>query len=531
MARHNFSWRIAITAASALCILASNSSIAFGQYTWVQDSDSVGDWSDAANWLDGGSNTTSPNGIGVTAQINQRIWGGVAGTYTLDMPATDVTLGQLTIDNTNDDYAHKFNMINHGGRLIFEDPSGTAKYIETANGTPGDAPPNVQNSIQVPIWVKSTLEITQDNYKNLNTGTIFTNRFDGDFNSKIVKKGLGGIQFNLNSAPGAGFGFFGQIFIEAGAIRTINKTFSLASTSGITVSPGGQLILGDNGGTPVPDYNLGLDSLGNPAVLNLSGTGTNSGSGTAEGALRFDINTAQAPQPRTVTFHNPVVLQGDTTISANGANNTGVLEKPITGPFSLTKSGLGKLVIMDPLSLWNGDTHINSAATGGNSVLSLNNPILADGKDLYLSATRSALDLNFTGTDTIRSFFIDNVEQATGVWAATAGPGVDHVSSLITGNGLLNVTGAVVGVPGDYNNNGSVDAADYVLWRDGGPLQNEVDAPGIVNAQDFLEWRSRFGNPGSGSGLGNSAAVPEPVTAALMAFALTAVVAAAYRKR
>jgi hypothetical protein len=208
-----------------------------------------------------------------------------------------------------------------------------------------------------------------------------------------------------------------------------------------------------------------------------------------------------------------------------------VLEKPITGPFSLTKSGLGKLVIMDPLSLWNGDTHINSAATGGNSVLSLNNPILADGKDLYLSATRSALDLNFTGTDTIRSFFIDNVEQATGVWAATAGPGVDHVSSLITGNGLLNVTGAVVGVPGDYNNNGSVDAADYVLWRDGGPLQNEVDAPGIVNAQDFLEWRSRFGNPGSGSGLGNSAAVPEPVTAALMAFALTAVVAAAYRKR
>ena len=29
-----------------------------------------------------------------------------------------------------------------------------------------------------------------------------------------LKKGIGGIQFNLNSAPGAGQGFFGQIFIQ-----------------------------------------------------------------------------------------------------------------------------------------------------------------------------------------------------------------------------------------------------------------------------------------------------------------------------
>src|SRR3954468_9066969 len=41
------------------------------------------------------------------------------------------------------------------------------------------------------------------------------------------------------------------------------------------------------------------------------------------------------------------------------------------------------------------------------------------------------------------------------------------------------ITGlAPVSVQGDYNNNGVVDAADYVLWRNGGPLQNEVDTPG-----------------------------------------------------
>jgi len=52
----------------------------------------------------------------------------------------------------------------------------------------------------------------------------------------------------------------------------------------------------------------------------------------------------------------------------------------------------------------------------------------------------------------------------------------------------------------DYNSNGYVDAADYVLWRKGGPLANEVDTPGTVNAADYTEWRKRFGNQGIGRG-------------------------------
>jgi hypothetical protein len=77
------------------------------------------------------------------------------------------------------------------------------------------------------------------------------------------------------------------------------------------------------------------------------------------------------------------------------------------------------------------------------------------------------------------------------------------------------VTGSP-GVPGDYNNNGVVDAADYVLWRKGGPLQNEVDTPGTVNAADYTAWRARFGNTsGSGTSLGGSA-VPEPSACCLL---------------
>jgi hypothetical protein len=72
------------------------------------------------------------------------------------------------------------------------------------------------------------------------------------------------------------------------------------------------------------------------------------------------------------------------------------------------------------------------------------------------------------------------------------------------------------GVPGDYNGNGTVDAADYALWRKGGPLQNEVDTPGTVNAADYTEWRARFGNiSGSGSGFGVGS-VPEPSSMMLL---------------
>ena len=77
----------------------------------------------------------------------------------------------------------------------------------------------------------------------------------------------------------------------------------------------------------------------------------------------------------------------------------------------------------------------------------------------------------------------------------------------------IRFTTPVVGIQGDYNNNGVVDAADYVLWREGGPLQNEVDMPGTVDAADYDAWRARFGN---NSGAGAGGAVPEPAVGMLL---------------
>jgi hypothetical protein len=68
---------------------------------------------------------------------------------------------------------------------------------------------------------------------------------------------------------------------------------------------------------------------------------------------------------------------------------------------------------------------------------------------------------------------------------------------------LVTVTNVVEPpLPGDYNGNGTVDAADYVLWRNGGPLQNEGADPGIVTPEDYNVWRANFGRTfGSGASL------------------------------
>jgi hypothetical protein len=88
------------------------------------------------------------------------------------------------------------------------------------------------------------------------------------------------------------------------------------------------------------------------------------------------------------------------------------------------------------------------------------------------------------------------------------------------GDGFIELMAPKNGVPGDCNGNDTVDAADYVLWRKGGPLFNEV-TPGTVNAADYTAWRSHFGNTsGSGAGDSTNAIVPEPATGVMLMFAL-----------
>ena len=81
-------------------------------------------------------------------------------------------------------------------------------------------------------------------------------------------------------------------------------------------------------------------------------------------------------------------------------------------------------------------------------------------------------------------------------------------------------------LPWDYNQDGTVNAADYTVWRDtlgtvdptGKSILANSDQDGSVDQTDYDAWKWHFGEslPGSGSGaLGSS--VPEPATLLLVA--------------
>jgi len=86
-------------------------------------------------------------------------------------------------------------------------------------------------------------------------------------------------------------------------------------------------------------------------------------------------------------------------------------------------------------------------------------------------------------------------------------------------------------VPGDYSDNGFVDAADYITWRaavgtiaEG--LKADSNNDNVVDDLDYNAWRQNFGSQGLSAPFGSvsitGASIPEPSSFALFASALSA---------
>jgi hypothetical protein len=75
-------------------------------------------------------------------------------------------------------------------------------------------------------------------------------------------------------------------------------------------------------------------------------------------------------------------------------------------------------------------------------------------------------------------------------------------------------------VDGDYNRDGIVDAADFVLWRDTlGKSGNALSADGnrdkTIGEADRALWHSQFGQESEQDEESGAQAIPEPAAAAL----------------
>jgi hypothetical protein len=87
-------------------------------------------------------------------------------------------------------------------------------------------------------------------------------------------------------------------------------------------------------------------------------------------------------------------------------------------------------------------------------------------------------------------------------------------------DGLQNFVGlsevqffATLALPGDYNKNGAVDAADYAVWRSTFGSTSNLAADGnnngVIDAADYVVWKDKVGNSAAAA---QATAIPEPGT-------------------
>ena len=297
----------------------------------------------------------------------------------------------------------------------------------------------------------------------------------------IVREALDitGGSLNVNYVPSAdstpySAQFSAPISLSGGSL----SAHTLRIDAGQTFSFGGSLTLNTleltpHGSTPakilLTDH-VNISPLDNAAAAIISGPGPG-GTGVVDlGGANRVWNVADGNADDDLSIEVPVINGG------------------------LIKVGAGKLELQGSNS-YDGDTLL---AQGG---LSLNAPMLSDAADLTL-VSGATLGLDYLGTDTIDSLFIDGISQPTGTWGSL-GSGADFESPLIFGTGLLQVSTLVEPIPGDFNGDDSVNAADLAMWQD------EFGQPDRGGA-DFLTWQK---NLGATAGLhAATQSIPEPST-------------------
>ncbi len=333
---------------------------------------------------------------------------------------------------------------------------------------------------------------------------------DGISNALRSNKGGGGsehilLRFDLSAMSGQGVHVTG------------NATLTLTSAGGSTTSDYGlyQIAPANAGWTESTNNCLLFPTNTNPAYQNKSNQGD---------PTWFYKSIDNATYAATTGWQTTAAQDTTSVKWASGQTSVG---SPGSDPESYANTG----------GLWNWiDLVDQDPSTVADSYLNMPtnmDPVDSEPFPVLLGT------MNFTIPAAMIQDWIDNPSRNAGLlgrYMTTSGTTGDVYSKDWGNNPERRPTLAFdydvtpVGVPGDYNGNGAVDAADYVLWRNGGPLQNEVDAPGIVNAADYTAWRARFGNT-SGSGSLSDNAVPEPAGAITALAALFAGLLIARRKK
>jgi T5SS/PEP-CTERM-associated repeat protein len=458
----------------------------------------------AVNWQSGTINFA--NGTAVTSSLLNTL---LAGTNTLGPNRTlSATAGAMSLTST---------LIVNGGRIAAPtinlnanmDISGFSNVVAGATMT-------IQAGRTIQLANFSTLGATTSITNNGGT-LVLTGPFasvTGPFvNSAGYVRGIGRFSGGFNNHAG------GTIRLEDGNHLIIDlndqRNTGTIELAGGTIEYSGWLTNQVNGvitGRGVfrgSSANPGGNGLDNRGVLSFS-AGVTDIFGDVDNQATGKIIAAGGS---VVTFYDDVIHNGVEIRTNTGSRSVFFGDVTGAGPFT----GGGDVELNGDLKPGNSPANVSF---GGNLLISP-----TAGLDIELAGTTKgagydtltiAGSVSLSGDLTI-SLLNNFVPQSGQLFEIiTAGGGIDGVfdTELLPtlGGGLYfdllyeaqAVKLAVAGIAGDYNYDGGVDAADYILWRKG--------LPPSIAPTDYNTWRQHFANASFGAG-GNAVengAIPEP---------------------
>lgn len=348
-----------------------------------------------------------------------------------------------------------------------------------------------------------------------------------DANSLLQVGALGKAIGNINSG--------GQVDIESIVVGGSGNNASTLSISGsnsftnsafLTVNKGATLTVADSGLAQVQigaGINGTVDVLGGKMTIGAIGTPSTPGAVTVAGGTLIGSGKIKG---------NLIAKKG---VFPDG-HVTGARITPGNSPGTLTIEGnatleTGSVLEVEIGGLLPGTQYDQLVATGSitaNGILDL--AIVNSGNGFQLPGIGDQFTFLSAAGGVSTAF--ENVAALKSV------AGGSLIGWSLSSNATSSVLQAVSITPladGDYNGNGVVDSADYVVWRKGvGGINLAADGnrDGVIDNFDYSVWRSHFGGAiGSGEFEPDFGAVPEPSAALLCIAALAYGVSTAKRVR
>ena len=364
----------------------------------------------------------------------------------------------------------------------------------------------------------------------------------GSLGTATLRISNGGLVDADSSANLTTVGVLGRIELDGGTLAVDNLT-----SSGVIAGHG--LVRGDGAGTGVVTSGVTARiEAGSGQLLQFNDDVVNQGSINIEGGeIEFldslannAIGASTAPGRITledgrVRFTQGLTNNGVITAAEGASDLHGAISNEATGAVTVARDAVA--TFHDPFTDNGGTLTILTGATGlfladltftGNStlILELDEEASAGSPALSVSGTadlagelRVGLPDGFT-PEPGQTFTLLQASDVTGAFIPPLLPNTENGLELelesTSTSVFLNVLAP--SLPGDFNGDGSVDAADYTVWRDG--LGTEF----VQN--DYNVWAANFGSTSATSSGGDSGTpVPEPSGLLLIALGVPAFLA------